>query len=138
MARPITPLLAADGVVVVDGSILLIRRAFPPFKGGWALPGGSVDVGETVEEAVVREVCEETGLEVEVKELIGVYSDPARDSRGHTVAVAFLCGVLGGKIRAGDDAADARFFTLDELPELAFDHKKIVEDARKLMETGKL
>lgn len=130
---PRTPLLTVDGVVVADGSVLLIRRRNPPFAGAYALPGGFVDVGETVEEAVVREVREETGVETEIDRLLGVYSDPARDPRGHTVSVTFLLRPVGGAPRAGDDAAEARYFPLDCLPPLAFDHARILADARRAL-----
>lgn len=133
-----TPWVAADGVVVNDDGIVLIRRKYPPFQGSWALPGGGVDIGETCEDACVREVKEETGLEVRVKGLVGVYSDPARDPRGHTVSVAYLCEVVGGRLSASDDAADARFFPLDKLPDLAFDHAIVVEDARRMLESMRI
>ena len=93
---PCTPLLTVDGVVVEDGAVLLIRRRNPPFAGQYALPGGFVDVGETVEAAVVREVQEETGLATAIERLLGVYSDPTRDPRGHTVSVTYLVRRLGG------------------------------------------
>jgi 8-oxo-dGTP diphosphatase len=130
---PRTPLLTVDGVVVEDGAVLLIRRRNPPFVGKYALPGGFVDVGETVEAAVVREVREETGLDTTIDCLLGVYSDPARDPRGHTVSVTFLLRRLGGTLAGGDDADDARFFPLDALPELAFDHAQILADAKRAL-----
>jgi 8-oxo-dGTP diphosphatase len=130
---PRTPLVTVDGVVVEDGAVLLIRRRNPPFVGKYALPGGFVDVGETVEAAVVREVREETGLDTTIECLLGVYSDPARDPRGHTVSVTFLLRRLGGTLAGGDDADDARFFPLDALPELAFDHAQILADAKRAL-----
>ena len=113
---PRTPLLTVDGVVVEDGAVLLIRRGHPPFVGQYALPGGFVDVGETVEAAVVREVREETGLDTAITRLLGVYSDPAARPRGHTVSVTYLLRRLGGTLAGADDAYDARFFALDALP----------------------
>ncbi|HWH09373.1 MAG TPA: NUDIX hydrolase, partial [Candidatus Thermoplasmatota archaeon] len=111
--------------------VLLIRRGREPFKGRWALPGGFVDVGETVEEAVRRELVEETGLRGDIVDLLGVYSDPRRDPRGHTVSVTFVLKV-GGIVPVDDldDADEARWFGLDKLPDLAFDHARIVEDAK--------
>jgi 8-oxo-dGTP diphosphatase len=126
-----TPRLTADGVVVKDGKILLVKRKFDPFKGKWALPGGFVEYGETVENAAVREVLEETGLETRVKRLIGVYSDPKRDPRGHTITIVYLLEIQGGKIISGDDAADADFFNLLDLPVLSFDHDKIINDIKE-------
>jgi ADP-ribose pyrophosphatase YjhB (NUDIX family) len=85
-----------DVVIASDEGIVLIRRAAGPFEGRWALPGGFVEVGETVEAAATREAAEETGLAVELARLVGVYSDPERDPRGHNVSVAFLARVVGG------------------------------------------
>ncbi len=123
------PRLTVDAVVLEGDSIVLIKRRNPPFQGLWALPGGFVEYGESVEEAVKREVKEETGLEVEVGRLVGVYSDPGRDPRGHTVSVCFLCKPVGGFLRAGTDSAEARKFRLSEIHRLAFDHGKILCDA---------
>jgi 8-oxo-dGTP diphosphatase len=125
-----------DGVLVEDDAVLLIRRRNPPFAGQYALPGGFVDYGETVETAVVREMREETGLDVAVERLHGVYSDPARDPRGHTVAVVFLVRRQGGILAGADDADDARFFPLVALPPLAFDHAQIVADVRRALFLG--
>jgi len=95
----------------------------------WALPGGFVDVGERVEDAVRREAREETGLDIDLIALLGVYSDPARDPRGHTVSAVYLSKRVGGEFRAADDAAEAAMFHPDELPPLAFDHAVILKDA---------
>jgi len=126
------PSVATDGVLIREGKILLIRRRNEPFKGEWALPGGFVEYGERVEDAIIREFEEETGIRVMVKKLVGVYSDPDRDPRGHTISIAFLLEG-NGEAKAGDDAAEAKFFDLGNLPPLAFDHKKIIEDAVKLL-----
>src|SRR5512139_1202444 len=97
---PVTPLLTVDTVIVYDGKLVLIRRKNPPFQGHFALPGGFVELGETVETAAVREAKEETGLDVELIRLLGVYSEPSRDPRGHTVSVIFLA--MGeGNLKAG-------------------------------------
>jgi 8-oxo-dGTP diphosphatase len=110
------------------GRVLLVRRGRPPFEGRWALPGGFVENGETTEDACAREAREETGLDVEVGALAGVYSRPGRDPRGHTVSIVYFCRPVSGEIRGGDDAAEARWFTAAEIPSLsfAFDHGEIV------------
>ncbi len=128
---PRTPALTVDGVLIEQGRILLVRRRHEPFAGYYALPGGFVDYGETVETAVVRELREETGLDVAIAYLLGVYSDPARDPRGHTVSIVYRVVRQGGAVRGADDVDDARFFSLDALPPLAFDHARIVADARR-------
>jgi 8-oxo-dGTP diphosphatase len=111
-----------------EGKFLFIRRKNPPYQGRWALPGGFVDVGETVEEACAREVLEETGLAVTVERLVGIYSDPGRDPRGHTVGIAFACSCECAAHSAGDDAAEAAWLTIEEARPLAFDHEKILMD----------
>ena len=130
---PRGPALTVDGIVVEDGAVLLIRRRNPPFAGHYALPGGFVDYGETVEAAVAREVEEETGLRTHVGRLVGVYSDPNRDPRGHTVSVAFVLYRRGGSLAGADDADDARFFRLEALPPLAFDHARILADVQAML-----
>ena len=129
MAGPETPKLMVDVVVPSEeGHILLIRRASDPYEGQWALPGGFVEVGETLEEAAVREAGEETGLTVDIVRLVGVYSDPDRDPRGHNVSCAYLARVREGEPEAASDAAEASFLDPSTV-ELAFDHEKIVADA---------
>ena len=128
MAGPETPKLMVD-IVIPDGEgrVLLIQRANDPYEGSWALPGGFVDVGETVEEAAVREAKEETGLDVDLLRLVGVYSEPDRDPRGHNVSVAFLARAEGDP-SAASDAAEVAF--LDPAStDLAFDHESIIADA---------
>ncbi len=127
--KPVTPLLTVDALIIFEGKIVLIRRRNQPFKNHFALPGGFVEVGETVEAAVVREAKEETGLDIEIIKLLDVYSDPLRDPRGHTVSVCYLAKGRGN-LKAGSDAKDIGLFGLDEMPELAFDHNKIIENAR--------
>jgi 8-oxo-dGTP diphosphatase len=130
MPKPITPLIAADAIIeLVDRPgrpIVLIERLNPPH--GWAIPGGFVDVGERVEEAAVREAREETGLAVTLRALLGVYSDPARDLRGHTVTVVYTAEASGTP-QALDDARAFRVFALDALPkQMAFDHATVLAD----------
>jgi 8-oxo-dGTP diphosphatase len=131
-------LLTVDAVIIKKGSVVLVKRKNFPFKDFWALPGGFVEYGETVELAALREVKEETGLEVELDGLVGVYSDPNRDPRGHIVSVCFLGHIIGGNLVADTDAEDAKCFKLDEISdiELAFDHQNILEDAFKLLNVG--
>ncbi len=122
------PSVTVDGIIERNNEILLIKRGREPFKGMWALPGGFVEYGEIVEDAVKREIKEETGLITEVRHLLGVYSKPDRDPRGHTISIVFVLDVLGGKLKEGDDASDTRFFSVGQLPNLAFDHKDIIKD----------
>ena len=128
MAGPETPKLMVDVVIPSEGRVVLIRRGSEPFEGRWALPGGFVEVGETVEQAAVREAAEETGLAVELARLVGVYSDPERDPRGHNVSVAFLARVLSGELAAATDASEASLLDPPAV-ELAFDHGRIISDA---------
>lgn len=133
MARPKTPLLTVDCVVFNPrGEVLLIERKNEPFKGQYALPGGFVDVGETVEDACRRELMEETGVKAGRLTLVGVYSDPNRDPRGHTASAVFMTRVRSSKIEAGDDAASARWFATWRTLPLAFDHAKILADATRM------
>jgi 8-oxo-dGTP diphosphatase len=124
-----------DVVIALPGDrVVLVSRRFPP--PGWALPGGFVDEGETLEAAAVREAREETGLDVILTDLLYVYSDPRRDPRRHTVSAVYL-GRAAGEPAGGDDAAEARAFPWDGLPSpVAFDHGEILADARRFLLTG--
>ncbi len=124
-----------DVVVLLSGDrVVLVRRKYPP--PGWALPGGFVEVGETLEAAAVREAREETGLDVTLTDLLHVYSDPRRDPRRHTVTAVYL-GQADGEPAGDDDADEARAFRWDALPSpLAFDHAEILADARRFLLTG--
>ena len=129
MSGPETPKIMVDVVVPSEeGRILLIRRGSEPYEGHWALPGGFVEVGETLDTAAAREAEEETGLKVEIVRLVGVYSDPDRDPRGHNVSVAYLARAQDGEPSAASDAAEASFMDPSTV-ELAFDHEKIIADA---------
>lgn len=132
MPRPKTPLLTVDALIIYKkDKIVLIRRKNPPYKGQLALPGGFVDIGEKVEEACIRESKEETSLDVEIIRLLGVFSDPERDPRGHTVTIAFTCKPLqeDQEPKAATDAAKIEIIKLSEVlkKEIAFDHKKIIK-----------
>ncbi|MDX1442946.1 MAG: NUDIX hydrolase [Gammaproteobacteria bacterium] len=138
MSRPETPLLTVDIIIEMQehpGKIVLIERRHEPL--GWALPGGFVDVGESVEEAAVREAYEETGLRVRLMTLLGIYSDPSRDPRGHNASAVFVAEAWG-MASAGDDAANAGLFSPDGLPPLAFDHGEILADYRHFLATGEV
>jgi len=116
---------------------LLIQRGRPPYKGGWALPGGFMDMDETLEEAIARELKEETSLsEMKLQQLMA-FSAPDRDPRGRTISVVFW-GIMKNarKIKAGDDAQNAKWFDLKDLPALAFDHKEIIETAISELNTS--
>lgn len=133
MAKPVTPLLTVDAVILINNrkNLVLIRRRNPPFQGQLALPGGFVDIGETVEEACVREAFEETNINVNIVKLIGVFSDPKRDPRGHNVTIAFLCEpqTKNEKPIAKDDAAALEIIDLTKISslKLAFDHMEIIK-----------
>lgn len=138
MPKPVTPLLTVDTIIqLVDRPgrpIVLIERLNPPH--GWALPGGFVDVGETLEQAAVREAREETCLEVSLTGLLGCYSAPDRDPRGHTVSAVYLAEATGTP-QAADDAKTVGVFTTDALPrELAFDHAEILADYLQQLTAG--
>lgn len=134
MPIPITPLLTVDAVIKIpDEKIVLIKRKNPPFQGQFALPGGFVEVGETAEEACIRESFEETNIHIRIIKLTGVYSDPKRDPRGHTVTISYLCEPLtmNEKPIAKTDAMDLELVPIKNIEsmELAFDHKKIIIDS---------
>jgi len=122
------PSVTADGIVTKGNDILLIKRGKEPFKGSYALPGGFLDYGERLEECVVREVLEETGLRTSIVNLVGVYSAPDRDPRGHFVTAVYHLQPISGSVKAGDDASAAEWVPLDRLPKFAFDHGKIVQE----------
>ena len=132
MSKVQTPLVTVDCVVVYNRSILLIQRKYTPFKNYFALPGGFVDIGETVEEACIRELYEETNVKIKKKDLklIGVYSNPKRDPQRNTISVAFLTKLKKRiMIQASDDALTAQFIKITNKIKLAFDHSAIIKDA---------
>ena len=139
MSAPRTPLLTVDTVIeMVDRPgrpIVLIERKYPPY--GWALPGGFVDIGEQLERAAVREAREETALQVQLMALLGCYSDPRRDARGHTVSAVYVATATG-QPQARDDARDLMICDPADCPELAFDHATIVADYLRYRDSGQV
>ncbi len=140
MTKPITPLLAADALIELldypGRPFVLIERVYPPY--GWAVPGGFVDVGETLEHAAIREAKEETSLDVELTCLLGIYSNPQRDPRNHTVTAVYIAQAHGTPI-AADDAKTYGLFSFDNLPEqLAFDHAQVLNDYKQYRESGQV
>ena len=130
--------VTVDSVIFkdVDSStkLLLIKRKNDPYKNSWALPGGFLEATESLEEGAKRELKEETGVEIEDLVQLNTYGAVDRDPRGRTISIAFV-GILYKKrqIKAGDDAKEVNWFNLDELPDLAFDHSKIIKDAKSAL-----
>jgi 8-oxo-dGTP diphosphatase len=134
MPRPVCPPIAADAIIEIGAKIVLIERRNFPF--GWAIPGGFVDVGETVEHAAVREALEETSVEVTLRALLGIYSRPERDPRGQTVTAVYI-GTSAGTPVAADDAKGIGLFDPRNPPvPLAFDHAEILADYVRFLDTG--
>ena len=138
MVRPVTPLLTVDVIIEMldqpGRPVVLIERKYPPY--GWALPGGFVDGGERLEQAAIREAREETSLDVRLVGLLGCYSDPERDERGHTVSAVYVA-TASGFAKASDDAKNLAFFNPGECPDMAFDHAQIIEDYLHYRATGR-
>jgi 8-oxo-dGTP diphosphatase len=124
------PAVTVDMILEKDGNLLLVKRKKDPFKGFLCIPGGFVNVGEKVEEAAKREALEETNLNVEPTDILGVYSDPQRDPRGHTISITFIGKINNGDAKAGDDADSIEWISIDDQRHLAFDHHKILQDYR--------
>ncbi len=132
------PVPTVDIILQRDSKILMIRRKRDPFKGRLVLPGGFVNEGEAVEEAVIRETMEETSLEIEPVEILGVYSDPRRDPRKHIISVVFVGIIIGGTDNAGDDAEKIEWLEMEKIQpnDVAFDHMKILDDYKRWRSSG--
>ena len=125
--------LTVDAIILYNKKIVLIKRKNPPYENYYALPGGFVEKGETVEQALKREVKEETGLDVDILKLVGVYSDPKRDPRGRVVSLCYLTKA-NGKLAPASDAVETTLFDISEVPELAFDHEQMMADAKEYID----
>ena len=132
---PDAPLVGVGAVIIEDRRVLLVKRGHPPLAGEWSIPGGVLELGETLREAAVRETREETSLTVETADLLGVYDRVLRDNDGHTlyhfVLVDFLCRRIGGEAHAADDADEVRWFTQPEAHELP-----LAEDTAEVIRLG--
>lgn len=132
---PELPLVGVGSIIIEQGKVLLVKRVHPPIQGQWSIPGGVLEVGEFLRDAAKREAKEETGLEIEPGELLGVFDrllfDPEKRVQYHYVLIDFLCRRVGGQLRAASDAAEASWFTLDELPGLS-----LAEDTLEVIRKG--
>jgi len=132
---PEHPLIGVGSIIIEGDGVVLVKRAHPPIQGQWSIPGGVLEVGEMVREAAIREAREETGLMVEPGELLGVFDrilrDPNRRVQYHYVLIDFLCRRVGGELLAASDAAEARWFTREELPALS-----LAEDTLEVIRKG--
>ena len=132
---PELPLVGVGSIIIEQGKVLLVKRVHPPIQGQWSIPGGVLEVGEFLRDAAKREAKEETGLEIEPGELLGVFDrllfDPEKRVQYHYVLIDFLCRRVGGQLRAASDAAEASWFTLDELPRLS-----LAEDTLEVIRKG--
>ena len=127
-----SPILTVDGVFLEKDKVLMVKRAIQPFLGYWVFPGGHVDYGERVEKAIQREMKEELGVSVKIIKLFGVYSDPKRDPRYHTISLVYLLKKIKGKIKLNYEASEFKYFSLDNLPKkIGVDHRKILNDLKK-------
>lgn len=131
------PYVAVDMVLMrKDGSFVLVKRAFEPYKGCWALPGGLAEYGKSLEESAVREAKEETGLDVEIVRVLDVFSNPERDPRGHVISVCFFAREKGGELKAGSDAQEVKAFR--KVPaNLAFDHEGLLRNWRIIIKKAR-
>jgi 8-oxo-dGTP diphosphatase len=125
-----------DAIVERNDKLLLVKRKKDPFQGFVSFPGGKVGLGEKVEDAVKRELREETNLAIELTDILGVYSDPSRDPRGHRISITFIAKIISGEAKAADDAESVEWLPVNDQRDLAFDHKKILDDYRQWRKTN--
>jgi 8-oxo-dGTP diphosphatase len=130
-----SPSVMVDAIVETNDKLLLVKRKKDPFKGSRSFPGGKVDLYEKVEEAVKRELREETSLDIEPIAILGVYSDPSRDPRGHRISITFIARIISGEAKAADDAESIEWLPINEQKDLAFDHNKILKDYHQWKKT---
>jgi 8-oxo-dGTP diphosphatase len=132
------PIPTVDAIIQKSNFILLVKRRKDPYKNQFALPGGFVNEGETIEEAIKREVYEETSLEVHPIDILGVYSDPKRDPRGHIMTVVFIVIIIRGNTRAVDDAKEISWIPIEKIKDIqiAFDHKLVIHDYLRWKKEG--
>lgn len=127
--------VAADPIILDGRKVLLMRRSYEPFEGKLEFPGGFMEEGETIEHACVREAKEETGLDVEPVEILGVYTGLGRDPRAQTIGIAFVCRPKNKEVKISDEATDAQWVDVDEIDtsNMGFDHGRMIEDLKKWM-----
>jgi 8-oxo-dGTP diphosphatase len=130
-----SPSVMVDAIVERNDKLLLVKRKKDPFKGFLSFPGGKIDLGEKVEDAVKRELREETNLAIEPTDILGVYSDPSRDHRGHIISITFIAKIISGEAEAGDDAESVEWLPVNDQKALAFDHNKILKDYQQWRKT---
>jgi 8-oxo-dGTP diphosphatase len=134
------PILCVDAITLVDNKVLMIKRKNDPFAGTYTLPGGYVDFGETTRDAIVREVKEETGLDVKVIATLGMYDDPKRDPRAHNVSMVYICAFLGGTEKPNpDESEEVKWVPIDDLGKytIGFDHLKMIKSYLAIIMLGK-
>ncbi len=131
----VSPVITVDGVIIKDKKILLTKRAIEPERGTWILPGGFLQKGELIKEAVLREIKEETGIVADIAQFVNIYDDVDSDPRGHFISVTYLCTHKTGTPGPNDgECDDVRFFPLNALPEnIGFNHRKKINDAARLL-----
>jgi 8-oxo-dGTP diphosphatase len=130
-----SPSVMVGAIVERNDKLLLVKRKKDPFKGFLSFPGGKVDLGEKVEDAIKRELREETNLDVEPTDILGVYSDPSRDPRGHRISITFIARIISGEAKAAEDAESAEWLLVNDQRDVGFDHNKILKNYQQWRKT---